>query len=203
MQRVLAAPFDVMLGRVVATLIGRHPRLPQQLRRIPPAALLIAPSDLPFRFLIETGAAGLSLRAVLPGEQVPAATRLGAPIKVLIALAESRMDADAIFFERTLAVDGDIEPVLALRNVIESEAIDIAEIVLTALGPLGSPARHLGAAAHDALGILGPLLETARADLLRPVLNRLDALERAVNRLAGAAAAPERRERSYPTGRES
>jgi predicted lipid carrier protein YhbT len=187
LRRVLAAPADAILARIAATLAARHPGLTQRLQHIPPATLLVCPSDLPVGFLIATDAAGLSLRMVLPGETAPAETSLSAPLRALIALAECRIDADAVFFDRTLAIDGDIEPVLALRNAIESESIDIAAVVLAALGPFETPARHAGSLAREALSAGAPLLESARTCLLGPVLDRLDALERAVGRLTAAA----------------
>jgi predicted lipid carrier protein YhbT len=186
-RRVLAAPIDALLGRIAATLIARHPALADRLRESPPASLLVMPTDLPVRFLIETGAMGLALRLVLPDETPPTGTRISAPIAALLALAECRTDADAIFFDRTLAIDGDIEPVLALRNAIESESIDVAHSVFAALGPFAAPARRAGAAARDAMGLAAPVVGAATELLLRPVLDRLDALERAVSRLAEQA----------------
>lgn len=190
MQHAIVAPADIILGRLVATLSDWHPDFIRRLQDNRPAVLLVTPTDLPFRFLVMTGPAGLSLRLVLPGETVQAATQVSAPLDTLTALAECRMDADAIFFDRTLTIDGDIEPVLTIRNAIESESIQIARTVAAAFGPLAAPAQRIGAVASDALSVAATALRAVRSSLLAPVLDRLDGLERAVNRIENAAASP-------------
>ena len=196
MRRAVAAPADAILGRITAALIEQHPDFIRRLDK--PAAFLVVPSDLPFRFLVTTGPAGLSLRIVLPGEAVGTTTRISAPLATLVALAECRMDADAIFFDRTLTIDGDIEPVLAIRNAIESESIRIADTVASALGPLAVPARWADAAAREALHLAASAFRSVRSGLLAPVLDRLDALERAVNRSESAAGGHHPRAQSHP-----
>jgi predicted lipid carrier protein YhbT len=186
-RHLLTAPIDALLGRISATLTTRYPGLADRLRAMGPATVLVVPTDLPAGFVIETGHKGLALRVMLPGETPAAGTRVSAPLSTLLALAECRMDADAIFFDRTLAIDGDIEPVLALRNAIESESIDVTESVLAAFGPLSGAARHLGWVARDVLEIAAPVIDSAARFALRPVLDRLDTLEQAVGRLARSA----------------
>ena len=56
-------------------------------------------------------------------------------------------DGDALFFSRDLIIEGDTEAVLALRNAIDNEEIDLAAEVTALFGPLErlveTPARRL------------------------------------------------------------
>ena len=50
---------------------------------------------------------------------------------------------DAVFFSRALKVEGDMNVVVALRNALDSEDIDLKADVLRALGPLGTVLARL------------------------------------------------------------
>mgnify|MGYP000333163309 CR=1 FL=1 len=79
-----------------------------------------------------------------------AAARVRAPLLVLMGLLDGTYDADALFFSRDLAIEGDTEAVLAVRNAIEEAELTPAEL----LGLGGAPARLLDRAASDGLSLL-------------------------------------------------
>ena len=56
----------------------------------------------------------------------------------LIGMAEGRLDGDALFFSRTLSIEGDMEATLALRNALDDARLDFGVILLGCLGPLGT-----------------------------------------------------------------
>jgi len=184
--RILAAPVDAILHRILAAITAQHPGLATRLAGLPAAAVLIEPADLPVRFLIRLGPGGPAVNVVPPGADPRASTRVRAPIQQLIALAEARIDADTIFFSRALTIDGDIEPVLALRNALEGEAIDIIGAIRSVPVPLAGSAGPFGAMAIAAVRLAGTLAASARAALLAPALDRLDQADRTLQHIAAA-----------------
>jgi predicted lipid carrier protein YhbT len=64
---------------------------------------------------------------------------VAAPLFILLALAEGRLDGDAEFFGRQLAIEGDMEAVLALRNAMENETVDFVADLAPSNRLLGGP----------------------------------------------------------------
>ena len=52
-------------------------------------------------------------------------------------MAEGRLDGAALFFSRTLSIEGDMEATLALRNALDDARLDFGTLLLGCLGPLG------------------------------------------------------------------
>ena len=111
---LLQPVFDAML-RVVRR---RHPDILERMEHYADAVVCIDPTDLPFMLLLEPNPAEprLTVRRDVDPAEVSATVR--GPLETLIALAEGRVDGDALFFSRQLLVDGDTEVVVALRNAI-------------------------------------------------------------------------------------
>ena len=77
----------------------------------------------------------------MPWTKTPAAdAAIRGALKTLVDLLEGRLDGDALFFSRELAIEGDTEAVVALRNAVDDAEIDLAEDVLSVLGPASRPA---------------------------------------------------------------
>jgi predicted lipid carrier protein YhbT len=119
-----------------ARVIGAHPRLLDRMGTYADSTFAFAPSDIPFEFAVmpRTGV----VRAVRPGKTRRYDVRVSGPVVLLLALAEGRVDGDAEFFGRQIAIEGDMEAMLALRNALENEAIDFTRD----LAPKGRLARR-------------------------------------------------------------
>jgi predicted lipid carrier protein YhbT len=168
---LLQPVFDALLR----LLRRRHPDLLERMEAFPDAAVCIDPVDLPFVLLLETNPAEprLTVRRDIDPDEVSATVR--GPLEMLIALAEGKVDGDALFFTRQLVVEGDTEVVVALRNAIDGAGIDLVEDFTSLLGPLARPAR---AVAGSALGLFGRLredVETLRRSLIAPAVQSADA----------------------------
>jgi predicted lipid carrier protein YhbT len=59
-----------------------------------------------------------------------------------MGLVDGTYDGDALFFSRDIAVDGDIEAVLALRNAVDDASIDLLHEAAAWAGPLAAVFRH-------------------------------------------------------------
>ncbi len=135
---VLLQPF---LDTAMAALSRCHPRMFDRLSGLDNPTFLIDPTDLPLVFLLEAVPEQPKLKALRQADERAAAVIRG-PLMTLINLAEGRLDGDALFFSRGLVIEGDTEAVVALRNAVDDSDIDLAEDILSSLGPFAVPVRR-------------------------------------------------------------
>lgn len=134
----------------MALAMRRHPGLFERLDELGSRAVLIDPVELPVRFLLRAGGGAPALTVLGRADGIEADATIRGPLLGLIDLLEGRLDGDALFFSRELAIEGDTEAVIALRNAIDDAEIDLLDDILAPLGPLAAPARTL---AQRALGL--------------------------------------------------
>lgn len=163
---VLQPIFDAML-RVVKK---RHPDILERMEPFQDKVVCIDPVDLPFALLLEplSEAPRLTVRRAIDPDEAHAVIR--GPLETLIALAEGKMDGDALFFSRQLQIEGDTEVVVALRNAIDGAGIDLIADLTSVLGPLANPARRVADTAIEALSHLRHNVETLRQALIAPAV---------------------------------
>ncbi|HEY0833231.1 MAG TPA: SCP2 sterol-binding domain-containing protein, partial [Azospirillum sp.] len=130
-----------VLDRLLLVLARSHPRAFATLAEMPEARVLIDPVDQPLAFLLTVGPT-VRLRPVIrDGAEHEAAEHeatIRGPLPALMDLLEGRIDGDALFFRRTLSIGGDTAVVVALRNALDGEEIDL----VADLAALGGPLRH-------------------------------------------------------------
>ena len=162
----------------MSAMLRQHKSVFERLEDIGNPVFLIDPIDLPVSLLLDTRLPAPSLTVLRESDDpgTPAASIRGS-LPTLIDLLEGRIDGDALFFSRDLAVEGDMAAVVALRNAVDGADISLFDDLLRPLGPLGGPAR----AVADLGGMLYRRaerdLETLRAALVAPVQRRCDAQE--------------------------
>ena len=167
-----------VLDLMMATLRRRHPDAFERLAELGESDLLIEPTDLPASFRLHVGAKP-TLRICRSDEEqeTPVKARIRGSFAVLLDLFEGRIDGDALFFSRALAIEGDTELVVGLRNALDGEDFDLAADFGPLLGPLATvPLRR---SLHR---LAGALLD-AHALLLAPALRRVEMVERRLGRL--------------------
>lgn len=137
------APLQPVLALLLRAVVRQHPRIFHRLGEHAGRRFGLDPADLPFALVLAPRAGSPSIRAVrvLPERGLDA--RISGPILGLVDLAEGRVDGDALFFARTLVVEGDMAAVVALRNAIDAAGIDLAGDLAAALGPLGPVAAQM------------------------------------------------------------
>lgn len=170
---VLLQPFLTAAARIIQR---RHPEILERLAEFGDIGFLVDPVDLPFVFLLRLDGRTLGLEAVNDVSAVEATATIRAPLLKLIGLVEGRIDGDALFFSRELAIEGETEAVLALRNAVDDAEIDLAADLLFPLGPLAGPVRHLVQGAAAVLAHVAKDLETVRAAAIAPAIRRSEAL---------------------------
>lgn len=136
------APLQPVLALLLRAVVRQHPRIFDRLGEHSGRRFGLDPTDLPFALILEPRPHDPRIRALrrLPARGLDA--RISGPILGLIDLAEGRLDGDALFFARTLVVEGDMAAVVALRNAIDGAGIDLAGDLAAALGPLGQAAAQ-------------------------------------------------------------
>lgn len=197
-----------LLARGTALLmrrIGRsQPRLFANLTASPPCAIGIEPTDVPHRFVLRYGGAppSLLLERGAPG---PVDACVKGPLAALVAMLEGRLDGDALFFSRTIAITGDSNAVLTLRNLVDRDGIDVLAAATAVFGPFDRPARaalrvierHL-ASARRRVAAVHAGLHAARSDersaaAAERVQTELHKLEARLSRLEARGKRPELR----------
>ena len=192
---------QLVASLAMAALLRGHRAIFERLEGLANTDFLIDPVDLPFRFLL--GAALPSPRLTVLGEaeepESPVAATIRGPLPALIDLLEGRIDGDALFFSRALAIEGDMAAVVALRNAVDGADISLTEDLLRPLGPLGAPARGMLRAGGMLYRRAERDLETLRAALVAPVQRRCDSQEAQLRDLDETVASmPTRRRERLP-----
>jgi predicted lipid carrier protein YhbT len=169
------AALQPLLTLAMAALMRRHGEAFARLGGLGDCVFLVDPVDLPLEFLLRPATDPPSLTAVRGGASgiAPTATIRG-PLLSLIDLLEGRVDGDALFFSRDLAVAGDTEAILTLRNALDGAGIDLAETAASMLGPFGGIVRRLMGPAEALIRRMTRDLEALQETLLSPLARRCD-----------------------------
>jgi len=143
-------PLQIALSTFLRRILRRHPQLLDRLGAHRGKRFGIKPTDLPFAFVIQATPSRPQLEVM---RDLPAGLDacISASIASLLALAEGRLDGDALMFSRQLVLEGDVEAVLALRNAIDDASLDVVAEVGALFGPLGRPVQRVLAAARDTI----------------------------------------------------
>ena len=126
------------LARAGRTIVWRHRRLIERLGPEAKKTFVIEPTDLPFAFVISPERSGMRVEVVrgLAGRAFDA--RIAGPFLTLVDMSRGRLDGDALFFSLDIQVEGDVSAVVALRNAIDAEGIDIVAEFAALFGPAES-----------------------------------------------------------------
>ena len=130
-HRLGAATGGLLFDRLLRILEARHPRAFAALGELPDARLLIDPVDAPAALLLRVGP-GLALRVCDRTAGAEATVR--GPCARLLDLLEGRIDGDALFFRRELSIEGDTALILALRNTLDGEEMDLFADIAAVVG---------------------------------------------------------------------
>ncbi|QFY62711.1 SCP2 domain-containing protein (plasmid) [Rhizobium grahamii] len=127
-----------------------HPKLFDRLGEYRTARFAFIPNDFPFSFSIRP--ADRAMTVMRRGKLPMADATISGPLVLMLALAEGRVDGDALFFSRKLLVTGDMEAVLALRNALDDNEVDLVSTISRLTGPFGEwSAKALDLVRRDAL----------------------------------------------------
>ncbi len=150
-------PLNLATGRLATSLARRHPGLFERLGDQAAKNFVIDPTDMPFVFRLAPRPEAPQLRAVRRESAGAWDARVSGPLAALIGLVHGAYDGDALFFSRDLVIEGDTAAVLALRNAIDNEELDLVEEASALFGPLAllaaRPASRLAALVGGLTGV--------------------------------------------------
>jgi O2-independent ubiquinone biosynthesis accessory factor UbiT len=151
-------PMEALIGAILPRIVARHPRIIDRLTDKAQRRFAIAPTDLSIVFLLQPdpGAPRITVLRDLAGCQWDAL--IAGPLLSLLDLARGKLDGDALLFSREIRIEGDIEAILALRNALDAEGVDLLAEGAELCGPLApfafAMADGLDRLARQALGVL-------------------------------------------------
>jgi len=131
------------LRRVVTHVARRHPDVFERLGPHRGARFLVDPTDLPFVLYLEPNPRAPLLRAYARARAPAHDARIAARFARLMRMIDSDQDGDAMFFARDLAVSGDTEAIVSLRNAIDNLDVKLADAAASAYGAPGRLALAL------------------------------------------------------------
>lgn len=115
LSRLPMRPPSTVLARVLDRWL--LPKLAPDVRQaLSHRPVAVAVTDLGLDLRLQLGAAGFS---AAPSNAMPA-LRLAAPAATFLRLASGADDADRLFFDRALVVEGDTEMGLVLKNTLDA-----------------------------------------------------------------------------------
>jgi predicted lipid carrier protein YhbT len=135
-------PLQIALSALLGAIVERHPGIFDRLGAHAGKRYGIDPTDMPFALELRShpDRPRIIVLRHLAEDRLDAS--IAGPLALLVGLAGGRLDGDALFFSRDLVVEGDIAAVVALRNAIDDNSIDLLAAALACLGPLGAPVRR-------------------------------------------------------------
>jgi predicted lipid carrier protein YhbT len=133
---LLQRMIDILLG----SMNSHHPRLFSNLERLKACVIRITPSDLPHSFILAFGQGPTSL-TVSSSKDRPCDAGVKGKLEALLNLLEGSIDSDMLFFSRDIEITGDTSVVVALRNTIDREEINLLDDITALCGPFARPVR--------------------------------------------------------------
>ncbi len=130
---LLQRAVDVLMERLRA----RHAGLFRNLERLKASSVRFEPLDVPHRFVLSFGKSGVSLAVA----DAKADACVKGNLSALLDMLEGRIDGDKLFFSREIDITGKAETVVALRNTLDREEIDLLDDIVSFFGPFKRPAR--------------------------------------------------------------
>ncbi len=134
---------DLALDIAAGAVARRHPGVGKRLSHYSQAVVIFELDNLPARFALQITPQRPRLSLANTAELANAAATIRGSLSALIELLEGRADGDALFFARRLHIEGNMDVVVALRNALDGEDIDMINDALGLIGPLASPIRQL------------------------------------------------------------
>jgi predicted lipid carrier protein YhbT len=153
--RLVPLPFAARIADLLLKQVLRvHPKLFDRLGEYGGRRFAFVPTDFAFSFSIRPSERSVS--TTWRGSPMGADATITGPLILMLALAEGRVDGDALFFARKLLVTGDMEAVLALRNALDDNEIDLVSSMSRLTGPLGGlTSKALQSVRREALRMQG------------------------------------------------
>ena len=129
-----------LLNRIATHVAQSRPELFNRLGPHVGKRFLIDPTDLPFVLVLTPERERPRMIAYRRHERPTHDAAIAGTFFTLLDMIDGSLDGDAMFFARDLAVTGDTEAVVALRNALDDFEGSALDSVIGSFGPLSGPA---------------------------------------------------------------
>lgn len=145
MPTLLLAPVPLALLQPILNRIATHVARsrPELFDRLGPHAgkrFLIDPTDLPFVLMLVPERDLPRMTAHRRSSRPAHDSAIAGTFFNLLDMIDGSLDGDAIFFSRDLAITGDTEAIVALRNALDDFEGSALDSVIGSFGALSGPA---------------------------------------------------------------
>lgn len=128
------------LGKIARHIARKHPEIFERIGEHAAKQLIIDPVNLPFALVLRPHPERPELRACRRRRMPRCEARISATCLTFLNMIDGHLDGDALFFTRNLAIQGDTEIVVALRNALDDVEGSIAD---DAAAVFGTPGQYL------------------------------------------------------------
>ena len=127
--RLALAPLSLVLTTALRRAARLNPDAFDRLGAWREAVFVIAPAEAPVDFDLKPRAVGgaITARPRDPGRRYVA--RISGPLLALLGVFDGSLDADGAFFRREIRVEGDVEAMITLRNVMDAADLRLSDLV--------------------------------------------------------------------------
>ncbi len=155
-----AFSFKPVVKHVLDRMKKLYPEIFSRLAILENTNFLIRPTDLHYSFhlSVQEGETHVEVRDNST-EHPEFQAVISGPMLDLIRLLEGRVDGDALFFSRTLNIEGDTEAVLTLRNAVDSADVSLVDV-------MGGPVAFMKPGFDKMLSKIGSVFEQLERDFV-------------------------------------
>lgn len=163
-----------LIQKCVDALVGRfmtyHGYVIDRMAEYAPVYMVMEPRDLPISFFVHFSSNKLDIQVIEKGaytSQDPII--ISAKLATFISILEGNLDGDALFFSRELSITGDTTSIVALRNILEAESIDINEDIKKTFGSFASMVVNGKDFLSSTLSVADAKLEKIKASIVNDI----------------------------------
>ncbi|WP_245416867.1 ubiquinone anaerobic biosynthesis accessory factor UbiT [Undibacter mobilis] len=132
-----------VLNRIATHVAGARPELFDRLGPHAGKRFLIDPVDFPFVLVLTPERKAPRLNAHRRHERPAHDAAIAGTFANLLDMIDGTLDGDAMFFSRDLAVSGDTEAIVALRNALDDFEGSALAAAIGSFGPFAGPASFV------------------------------------------------------------
>ena len=126
---------QIGISKLTKLFIDKHPRVIKKMSQFSPSRMVLVPLDMPFDFFVEFSNESLQINIIDKNTYLGKnLTKITASIDVFVKMLEGNLDGDALFFSRKLIIEGETTIIVALRNILEAENVNIKNDIKKSLG---------------------------------------------------------------------
>lgn len=161
-----------LLNRCMRRLDAHCPNLRGRLADANGKCFALVMVDMPFTVLMRIKNGSPACVLLSKHNVYSADVSIHATSQKLLALLEGKEDGDALFFSRHLQVSGDTEALLILRNALDSEPVNLREILYSVFGPFEDMARRISKPVESVGMRLARDIQQLHHALIQPLTQR-------------------------------